>query len=72
VGGLIEGVKGRELKNKAMEWKILAEEATGTCSSSFIHEFTQVVERGAFVIKSNNSMFMCGYRNYHYFSLKNL
>jgi hypothetical protein len=34
VGGLIEGVKGRELKNKAMEWKILAEEATGTSSSS--------------------------------------
>jgi len=31
---LIEGVKGRELKNKAMEWKILAEEATGPSSSS--------------------------------------
>jgi hypothetical protein len=33
---LIEGVKGRELKNKAMEWKILAEEATGPSSSSFM------------------------------------
>jgi len=42
VGGLIEGVKGRELKNKAMEWKILAEEATGTSSSSSfmnLHKF---------------------------------
>jgi hypothetical protein len=31
---LMEGEKGREVKKKAMQWKILAEEAAGPSGSS--------------------------------------
>ena len=34
---LLEGDKGKKMKKKAMEWKILAEEATGPLGSSSIN-----------------------------------
>ena len=34
---LLEGDKGKKMKEKAMEWKILAEEATGPLGSSSIN-----------------------------------